>query len=178
MKKQFWRKQIDFGFGHAFQNRRSEVENRKFRIVALTLAMMTGHACAQPSLKEVFKDYFLMGAALNENQFTGQDTRGAALVRQHFNSITPENALKWGLVHPQPDQYDFGRADRFVEFGEKNGMFSIGHTLVWHSQTPGWVFEENGKPANRDTLLGRMSNHIATDSRPIQGPDKWLGRRQ
>jgi endo-1,4-beta-xylanase len=42
-------------------------------------------------------------------------------------------------------------------------MFIVGHTLVWHSQTPKWVFQDDkGNPADRDTLLLRMSNHIST----------------
>jgi endo-1,4-beta-xylanase len=66
-------------------------------------------------------------------------------------------------VHPQQDQYDFERADKYVEFGEKNGMFIVGHNLVWHSQTPNWIFEgDNGKPADRETVLARMKEHIQT----------------
>jgi len=50
-----------------------------------------------------------------------------------------------------------------VEFGEKNGMFIVGHTLVWHNQTPRWVFEDEKKqPLGRDALLQRMREHIFT----------------
>jgi len=51
--------------------------------------------------------------------------------------------MKWQPIHPRPGEYSFEAADRFVEFGEKNDMFIIGHTLVWHSQTPRWVFEDD-----------------------------------
>ena len=48
-------------------------------------------------------------------------------------------------------------------FGERNGMFIVGHTLVWHSQTPRWVFEDaSGNRVRRDTLLARMRDHIHT----------------
>src|SRR5215212_4071836 len=108
----------------------------------------------QRALKDVFKDDFRIGATLNRRQIFEQDSHGAEIVRTHFNSITPENVLKWALVHPQPQKYDFAAPDRFVEFGEKQGMFIVGHTLVWHTQTPRWVFEdEQGKPLSRDTLL-------------------------
>ena len=71
--------------------------------------------------------------------------------------------LKWEAVHPQPDTYNFAPADRYVEFGERNGMFIVGHTLVWHSQTPRWVFEDaSGAPITRDALFARMHDHIAT----------------
>jgi endo-1,4-beta-xylanase len=126
-------------------------------------AVADGSALQQRALKDVFKNEFMIGAALNSNQIFEKDTRGAEIVRMHFNSITPENILKWALVHPQPDKYDFAASDRFVEFGEKHNMFIVGHTLVWHNQTPRWVFEdEQGKPVDRETLLSRMREHIFT----------------
>jgi endo-1,4-beta-xylanase len=115
------------------------------------------------TLKSAFAGAFRVGAALNENQFTERDTIGAALVKRQFNTITPENVLKWEEVHPQPNTYNFTPADRYVEFGERNGMFIIGHTLVWHSQTPRWVFQDaNGAPITRDALIQRMHDHIMT----------------
>ena len=115
------------------------------------------------TLKETFKNDFMIGAALNRNQIFERDVLGAEIVRTHFNSITPENILKWALVHPQPDKYDFTASDRFVEFGEKHKMFIVGHTLVWHNQTPRWVFEDElGKPLNREALLARLREHIFT----------------
>lgn len=125
--------------------------------------MRTRTATEEPALKEVFGGNFMIGAALNADQVSGQDPEGAALVRRHFNTITPENVLKWGLVHPEPDRYAFEAADRFVDFGEENGMFIVGHTLVWHSQTPRWVFEDaNGDPLDREALIERMRDHIHT----------------
>lgn len=122
-----------------------------------------GTVGAGPSLRDTFKGAFLVGAAVNENQFTGRDARGAALVRTQFNTITPENVLKWEAVHPEPDRYNFAPADAYVDFGVRNGMFIIGHTLVWHSQTPAWVFKDStGAPLTRDALLARMHDHIAT----------------
>ena len=118
-------------------------------------------SAAQPALKDVFEDAFLIGAAMNENQFSGRDPAGAGLVARQFNTITPENVLKWESVHPEPGVYDFDAADRFVQFGIENDMFIVGHTLVWHSQTPGWVFEdESGDPVDRETLVERMREHI------------------
>ena len=124
----------------------------------------TATAASQtPALKDVFEDAFLVGAALNADQFSERDTRGAALTKAQFNSITPENVLKWELVHPEPGRYDFEAPDRYVRFGEENDMFIVGHTLVWHSQVPDWVFQDAaGKPVSRDTLLNRMRDHIHT----------------
>jgi endo-1,4-beta-xylanase len=115
------------------------------------------------TLKDVFKNDFLIGAAINQWQIMGKDTIGDKIVETQFNSISPENVLKWGPVNPEPGKYNFGPADRYVDFGEKYNMFIIGHNLVWHSQTPRWVFQDdNGNPADRETLLKRMHDHIST----------------
>ena len=119
-------------------------------------------AAAAASLKQAFRNDFLVGAALNSAQFAGQ-SRSNRLIEAQFNSISPENCLKWENVHPLPDRYDFSDADRYVAYGEKNRMFVVGHVLVWHNQTPAWVFrDKDGNPVDRDTLLGRMRDHIIT----------------
>jgi endo-1,4-beta-xylanase len=115
------------------------------------------------ALKDAYKNDFLIGVAINQKQFSDEDPRGIPIIKAQFNSITPENVLKWESVHPQSDKFAFDAPDRYVAFGEKNGMYLIGHTLVWHSQTPRWVFQDaDGKPLDRDALLNRMSNHIHT----------------
>jgi len=115
------------------------------------------------ALRDVFQQDFLIGAALNAQQFTEFDQRGVPIITSQFNSITPENALKWASVHPLPDKYDFAGPDAYVAFGEKHHMFIIGHTLIWHNQTPPWVFQDDqGNTVDRNTLLGRMRDHIHT----------------
>ena len=62
--------------------------------------------------------------------------------------------MKWEAIHPEPGKFAFEAADRFVAFGEKNHMFIVGHTLVWHNQTPKWVFQDDkGNPLDREALL-------------------------
>jgi endo-1,4-beta-xylanase len=90
-------------------------------VVSLTAAPQK-----QQALKEIFKNDFKIGAALNRRQIFENDVRGAEIIKTHFNSITPENVLKWALVHPEPARYDFEAPDRFVKFGEKHGMLSAG----------------------------------------------------
>jgi endo-1,4-beta-xylanase len=122
-----------------------------------------GDVRREPSLRRLFAADFRVGAALNPEQFHERDRQGVALVKWHFNAITPENVLKWEIVHPEPGRYDFAESDRYVAFGERHGMFIVGHTLVWHSQTPRWVFEDSaGKPLTRAALLARMRDHIHT----------------
>jgi len=114
-------------------------------------------------LKDVFKDKFFVGAALNTGQITGKDTASIAIIKQHFNSITAENCMKGGPIHPQEDKFNFDLADQFVDFGLKNNMFIIGHCLVWHSQAPRWMFtDEKGNDVSKEVLIRRMKNHIQT----------------
>jgi endo-1,4-beta-xylanase len=134
------------------------------RLPILSVFFLTAFALnlpAQKTLKAAFNDYFLIGAALNRAQIYEEDTLGANIVKTQFNTISPENILKWEAVHPQSDKYNFEAADRYVAFGEKHKMFVIGHTLVWHQQTPEQVFKDaKGKFVSRDELLKRMREHI------------------
>lgn len=127
--------------------------------------MSTGWAATTNSvtLKGAFRDDFLVGVAINRAQISGEDRRGIPIIESQFNCISPENILKWESVHPEPDHYDFTGSDQYVKFGEKHHMAIIGHTLVWHNQTPRWVFEDaQGNPVTRDVLLQRMRDHIMT----------------
>jgi endo-1,4-beta-xylanase len=132
-------------------------------LLVLTGCEKTAPADATPALKDVYKDAFLIGGAMNLAHINGEDQQGLTLIKTHFNSITPENHTKWEHIHPEPDTYNFEAADRFVQFGEQNGMFMVGHPLVWHSQTPQWVFQDaDGKALDREALLQRMREHIQT----------------
>jgi len=116
-----------------------------------------------PSLKEVYSNYFLIGTALNRWQIMGKDQNSIELTKNHFNAITAENIMKWERIHPELAEYNFGPADSLLTFCKENNMEVIGHTLVWHNQTPAKVFEdENGDPVDRETLLARVKDHIFT----------------
>jgi len=118
---------------------------------------------SEPTLKETFKNDFLIGAAINNSHFSGRDEKGVALIKQQFNTISPENVLKFGPLHPREDFYNWQPADEYVDFGVKNKMFVVGHTLVWHSQAPDWLFvDKSGKDVSREVLLKRMEEHIST----------------
>jgi len=132
-------------------------------VVILLLGAVFATGQQTGNLKDSFKDSFLIGAAINQRQFSERDARGVSIITSQFNSITSENILKWTSVHPDPKRYDFQGPDRYVAFGEKYQMVIIGHTLVWHRQTPRWVFEDaRGNPVDRETLLGRLRDHIHT----------------
>src|SRR5580700_5982309 len=103
--------------------------------LALLTLVATGVAQAQPTtLKDAFQGIFRVGAALNQAEFEEKDARDLAIITAQFNTISPENVMKWEVIHPRRDGYDFDPADRYVEFGVKYKMFIVGHNLVWHSQ--------------------------------------------
>lgn len=129
---------------------------------AIALCALSVNA-AEPALKDVYADDFLIGSAINRWHFSDSSNQDLPIISKHFNTITAENAMKWESLHRLPDMYSFDGADRFVEFGEEHGMKIIGHTLVWHSQTPRWVFQgEDGNPPTREVMLERMRDHIST----------------
>jgi endo-1,4-beta-xylanase len=128
----------------------------------LLLCAAAALAAEPPSLESLAPPGLRIGAAVNQAQSDGRDSAVTAIVERQFNTITPENILKWEKVHPEPGRFAFEATDRYVDFGTRNGMFVIGHVLVWHQQTPAWVYAgEGGKTLDRDTALGRLKEHIA-----------------
>ena len=122
------------------------------------------------SLKEGFKNEFLIGTALNATQIEEKEPNAAALVPQQFNAITSENIMKCEIIHPDWDRYDFDLSDKYVEYGKKHKMFIVGHTLIWHSQLAPFV----SKIKSSDSLLMFMTNHINTVAGRYAGKvDSW-----
>lgn len=111
------------------------------------------------TLREAFARDFAIGAAANAKTIVAQ----RELLTRHFGSLTAENEMKFERVHPSEEVYTFEAADRIAAFARENGMKLRGHTLVWHNQTPEWVFQaRDGTPVDRRTLLERMKRHIET----------------
>ena len=113
------------------------------------------------SLKESYKNTFKVGVAVNPEIVSGIDKQSQAIVKEHFNAITVENVMKAALINPEPGVYNFGPADEYVQFGKANNMFIIGHTLVWHNQTPEWFFkDEKGNLHAKEAVKQRLHDHI------------------
>lgn len=116
---------------------------------------------AASSLKAAYADAFLVGTAVNDAIVTGTDGSAQAIVPTQFNTITAENVMKNEVINPEPGVYNFGPADAFVAFGEQHDMFIVGHTLVWHNQTPAWFFlDDKGQPNSAAAQIERMRRHI------------------
>ncbi|MDP0501547.1 MAG: endo-1,4-beta-xylanase [Verrucomicrobiota bacterium JB022] len=115
------------------------------------------------TLREAFADDFLIGVALNGRTIEQAESSAARLAAREFAALTAENDMKWQHIHPAPGRYNFAAADAYLAFAEAHGMEVIGHTLVWHSQTPDWVFTDaKGNELTREELLERMREHIQT----------------
>jgi endo-1,4-beta-xylanase len=128
-------------------------------IAAVVLDVGALHA--QSTLKDAYRDAFKVGVAVNAATATGRDSATRALVVREFDSITPDNMLKAAIVNPKPGVFDFAAADSFVAFGERRGMFIVGHTLVWHNQTPPWFFTDSaGRPNTPAQQAERLRSHI------------------
>jgi len=83
----------------------------------------------------------------------------ASTLAREFNMLEPEDALKWEVVHPEPQSYDFSQADQIVDFATRHGMKVRGHALVWHRQNPKWLTE--GKYTSGE-LAEILEKHIKT----------------
>jgi endo-1,4-beta-xylanase len=109
-------------------------------------------------LKDFYRDYFPIGVAVSPGALK---TDEAGLVLQHFNSITPENAMKMGPIHPKENEFFWRDADSIAAFAQRNNLRMRGHTLVWHNQTPSWLFlGSDGNTVSKEILLQRIKDHI------------------
>lgn len=120
---------------------------------------MNQSKAVEASLKELFADEFRIGAAVSSGTIRTQEK----LLARHFNSITAENEMKSENIHPAEDVYVFDESDAIVDFARRHGMAVRGHTLVWHNQTSGWLFQDaDGRPVGKRVLLERLRSHIQT----------------
>jgi endo-1,4-beta-xylanase len=104
------------------------------------------------------KRRLLIGAAVAVDPLRDEKRYRQTLARE-YNAVTPENAMKWDTIHPEPDRYDFGPADSIVEFARDHHMAVRGHTLVWYRQVPSWVTDRSW---TRDQLEQVLHDHIRT----------------
>lgn len=142
---------------------------RTFLSVLLSL-FLAGTAFAQfgrsadngpASLKDAYNGYFTIGVAVNQRNIS--DPTQIELIKKQFNSITAENDMKPGEVHPSEGVWKWDRADKVANFCRQNGIKLRGHCLVWHSQFCNWMFyDKNGKLVKKEVFYARLRDHIHT----------------
>lgn len=130
----------------------------------LVCAAAAPYANAQSAqtLKDAFP-FWKMGAAVSSFDVSGRNPKSQELLLTHFNAISPDNDLKPESLHPQPDVWTFDRADRYVAFGQENGLWMLGHTLCWHNQTPEFFWnDDKGQPKTRQQIFDYIETYIKT----------------
>ena len=130
----------------------------KTTVCAVALLAVASNGWAQGAakgLKDAYKDYFMIGVAVNQRNVTNAEQQ--ALIKKEFNSITCENDMKPEPTEPQEGQFNWENADRIANFARQNGIKLRGHTLMWHSQIGRWMTAEG---TTKEQFYARMKNHI------------------
>lgn len=134
------------------------------RYLTAAYLLLTAHhvfSQAHPAkgLKDYYKKYFPIGVAVSPRNL--EDPAESRLIIAQFNSVTPENAMKMGPIHPEENYYNWRDADSIVAFAQRHGLRVRGHNLCWYEQTPKWIFyNRDGKLVNKEVLLQRLKDHI------------------
>lgn len=127
------------------QNRRQPVEQKA--------------EMSEKGLKDYYQDYFPVGVAVYPQALDKGPE--ATLIQKHFVSMTPENVMKMGPIHPQKDSFNWAPADKIVAFAKEHQLKMRGHALCWHNQTPDWLFvDDEGNDVSKEELLDRLKSHI------------------
>ena len=123
------------------------------------------------SIKDVFAEQgWKAGTCLSDQMIRNQSC--VELIKANFNSITFENHMKPDYIFNKNESRKSGdlvvefssTVDLMLDWCRENDMAVRGHTLVWYSQTPNWIFYEDfdtKKPlVSRDVMLARMESFI------------------
>jgi endo-1,4-beta-xylanase len=122
------------------------------------LAWRPAEVDTDKGLKDYYKKYFPIGAAVTPRELNSDESK---LIVKQFSSITPENAMKMGPIHPEENRFYWRDADSIVAFAQRNHIKVRGHNLCWHAQAPNWMFKDSlGKDVSKEVLLERLHKHI------------------
>ena len=133
----------------------------KWRALVLATAAFClgfGDGVREQSLREAARaSEMLIGTAVRPAQLS-EKAYSSTLARE-FNMLEPEDVLKWEVVHPERESFDFSQGDQIVDFAARHGMKVRGHTLVWHQQNPKWLTD--GRYTSGE-LAQILEKHIKT----------------
>ena len=111
----------------------------------------------ETTLREAFAGKFRIGSTISGWFLRDPDHPSLKIAATQFDTVTAANGMKWGVFNPQPGEYHFERVQPYIDFAKQHDLYTIGHCLFWHSQTPSWVYEDDeGNLLSREALLERM----------------------
>ena len=132
-----------------------------YLLIQISVLYTQAQSTSYKGLKDYYKSYFPIGVAVSAQDLKNPDE--VKLILQQFNSLTPENAMKMGPIHPKENLYNWRDADSIVAFAQAHGLRVRGHNLCWHEQTPDWLFKgADGNLVTKEVLLKRLKDHITT----------------
>ncbi len=128
---------------------------------AVAQPMMRPQVEDTKTLKDAYKDYFKIGVAVNNRNM--QNEAECKVVVNEYNSVTAENAMKPGELHPADGVWKWEQADEIANFCRKNNIKMRGHCLVWHSQFADWMmYDKKGNFVKKEVFYARLRDHIHT----------------
>jgi endo-1,4-beta-xylanase len=133
-------------------------------LVALGLTLSASPAHADHTLRHSTNK--LVGVAINPSWFSNPTYSN--IVASEFSSITAENQMKPEALQPQEGNFQFGTANQIINFAQQNNQNVYGHTLAWHSQSPGWMTSQSGQQ-----LLNSLRTHVTTVVQQLPAVQQW-----
>lgn len=133
----------------------------------LTGALFCGAECmAQKALKDIplkdaFAKDFNVGVAVAQSIISRNETESIKLICEQFNAVSPESVLKPEYIHPTPDRWNFQPGDAYCKFAADHGLKALGHTLMWHNQTPDFFWlNADGSVKSQEQIKANLVEYI------------------
>jgi GH35 family endo-1,4-beta-xylanase len=142
-------------------------------IIALLAATQKTNAFTStgttPLREEAAKKDILIGSgAINPTYLN--DSRFAAVLANQFNSLSPENEMKWSSINPTEGHYNWDTLDRLVKFAEENDMAVKGHGLISGCCNPDYLLNITDPTALRAAMTAHFE---AVMHRYNNKMDRW-----
>jgi endo-1,4-beta-xylanase len=135
-----------------FQNRKAGVLSRR-NVIASSLAMVAA-GCApalppqptpppsletRPPLRDLAAAHGLFYGAAAATPYLDRDVAFAAAYARESGVLVPEWEMKWAIIQPEPEVFDFSAGNRLLALAQERGMGFRGHNLIWHLYNPAWL---------------------------------------
>lgn len=113
------------------------------------------------TLKDAYANDFLVGVAVSHSFIERNNTACLDLIREQFSAVSPEDVMKPETVHPAPGVWNFKKGDEYCKFANDNGLKALGHTLMWHNQTPDFFWlNDDGSVRTKEEMEATLVEYI------------------